>query len=257
MNHGALIVASRSGESAQGGWSPIGRLDFNEGVFRFVYTKGARTAVDFHAFPGMEDLNAVYESSDLFPVFANRLLSKSRPEYSAFLTWSGFDPTKPPDPIAILGVTEGIRQTDQIEVFPCPAPDANGCYLNKFFLHGLRYTSEAARSRVMTLRPGERLIPMLDLCNEADPQAVALRTQEGERQMLGYVPRYLAQDVRTLCRRCGPESIRIFVHRVNKDAPLQQRLLCKMEACWPADFTPCSGEAFQPIPAGIPARCEA
>ena len=257
MSNGALIVASRSGDSAQGGWSPIGRLDFNDGAYRFVYTKGARTAADFHPFPGMEDLSAIYESAELFPVFANRLLPKSRPEYSAFLTWSGFDPSKPPDPIAILGVTEGIRQTDQIEVFPCPAPDENGCYLNKFFLHGLRYTSEAARNRVMTLRPGERLIPMLDLCNEADPQAVALRTQEGERLLLGYVPRYLAQDVWTLFQGCEPEYIRVYVHRVNKDAPLQQRLLCRMEACWPANFTPCSGEAFQPIPSGVPARCEA
>ena len=27
MNSGALLVASRSGESAQGGWSPVGRLE--------------------------------------------------------------------------------------------------------------------------------------------------------------------------------------------------------------------------------------
>ena len=90
----------------------------------------------------------------------------------------------------LLGVTEGIRRTDLIEVFPCPVPDENSCYLNKFFLHGLRYMSEAARSRVLALKLDEPLFPMLDACNKSDPSAVALRTEQDERLMLGYVPRY-------------------------------------------------------------------
>jgi hypothetical protein len=75
--------------------------------------------------------------------------------------------------------------------------------------------------------------------------------------MLGYVPRYLAQDVWKLFQECHPDFIRVFVHRVNNDAPLQQRLLCRMHACWPTGFEPCRGEEFQPIPAGIPALCTA
>lgn len=258
MKSRALLVAARSGDGAQGGWSPIGRLQHVDGTYRFVYTRGARTAQDFHPFPGMEDLEAVYESDDLFPVFANRLLPKSRPEYAAFLRWSGFDDTaNPPDPIAILGVTEGIRQTDQIEVFPCPVPNENGLYENKFFVHGLRYASEAARARIGQLKPGEILLPMLDLFNQADPNAVALRTSEGERLLLGYVPRYLAVDVWALINGCGVDYLNVRVNRVNRDAPMQQRLLCQMEACWPPDFQPCADEAFQPIPLGVPARCDA
>lgn len=258
MKPRALLVAARSGDGAKGGWSPIGRLQHSDGVYSFVYTQGARTARGFYLFPGMEDLEAVYESDELFPVFANRLLPKSRPEYAAFLRWSGFDDAaNPPDPIAILGVTEGIRQTDQIEVFPCPVPNENGLYENKFFVHGLRYTSEAARQRVGALVPGETLLPMLDLGNEADPHAVALRTEDGERLLLGYVPRYLAQDVWALINGCGVKYLNVRVNRVNRDAPMQQRLLCRMEACWPVDFTPCSGDAFQPIPQGVPARCDA
>ncbi len=252
-----LLVASRSSEPQHGGWSPIGRLEFDSGTYRFVYTQGAKAAKGFAPFSGMENLDVIYESAELFPIFANRLLPKSRPEYQAFLQWSGFDPARPPDPLAILGVTEGIRRTDLIEVFPCPVPDANGCFLNKFFLHGLRYMSEAARTRVLTLKPEERLYPMLDLCNKADPQAVALRTEEGERLMLGYVPRYLAQDVWRIFQGCEPDFIHVFVHRVNQDAPLQQRLLCRMQACWPHGFQPCSGVEFQPIPAGVSALCTA
>ena len=35
----------------------------------------------------MRDLHGVYESAVLFPLFANRLLSKTRPEYRDFLAW--------------------------------------------------------------------------------------------------------------------------------------------------------------------------
>lgn len=205
----------------------------------------------------MKDLAAVYEAAELFPVFANRLLSKSRPEYEAFIKWSGFDPAHPPDPLTILGVTEGIRRTDLIEVFPGPVRNQNNRYLNTFFLHGLRYMAEAARQQAMTLQPGERLLAMLDPCNDADPEAVALRTEAGERMLLGYVPRYLARDGRQIIDRCHPDDLQIFVHRVNGDAPWQHRLLCRMEAAWPAGFKPCSGPEFQAIPAVAETLCAA
>lgn len=253
----ALLVAARSPEPDQAGWSPIGRLEFDQGVYRFVYTRGARTAPGFRPFTGMEDLEEIYQSEELFPVFANRLLPPSRPEYEAYLRWGGFDSANPPDPIAMLGVTEGIRRTDMIELFPCPAPAADGCYVNKFFLHGLRYMPDATRERVLQLREGERLYPMLDLCNPADPNAVALRTAEGDRLMLGYAPRYLAQDFRKLFHGCDADFIEVLVDRVNKDAPMQQRLLCRMHSCWPEGFQPCSGEEFQPIPQAIPKLCSA
>jgi hypothetical protein len=251
----ALLVASRTGDSGNGEWGPVGRLEHAGGIYRFVYTKGARTLAGFRPFSGMEDLQRVYESDDLFPIFKNRLLPKSRPEYDAYLKWSGFDPDHPPDPISILGVTEGIRQTDSIELFPCPVPDGEGCYINKFFLHGLRWMPEAAKRRVSELEAGDQLLPMPDFCNAADPYAVALRTDGEDRFLIGYVPRYLARDVWKLIGECSPDFIQIFVHRVNPHAPLQQRLLCRMHACWPDGFEPCSDEAFEPIPEGVEARC--
>jgi len=62
----------------------------------------------------------------------------------------------------VLAVTEGIRQTDAIEVFPCPVPDAEGCFLNKFFLHGIRWMSPAIIERIGRLTKGERLRLMAD-----------------------------------------------------------------------------------------------
>jgi hypothetical protein len=252
----ALFVAWRSGDASHGSWGPVGRLEFDGRVFRFWYTQGARTQPGFRPFAGMSDLNQVYEAETLFPVFANRLLSPSRPEYEAFLVWGGFDPNNPPDPIALLSVTEGIRQTDSIEVFPCPVPDAGGCYVNKFFLHGVRWMPAAALERISKLQPGERLYLMVDFSNEYDPNAMAVRTSDRrDRFMIGYVPRYLAHDVRQLCAMCEPNFIRLFAERVNRDAPLQQRVLSRMQACWPAGFEPCSGPDYEPIPQGVPIHC--
>lgn len=237
----------------QTGWRPIGRLEHDGSLYRFWYTEGARKP-GFRPFAQMERLDQVYESEELFPILANRLLSKSRPEYEAFLRWSGFDSDNPPDPIMILGVTEGIRQTDAVEVFPCPARDATGGYLNKFFLHGIRWLPDAAIERIGKLNDGEHLKLMLDLQNEFDPQAVAVRT-ETERMQIGYVPRYLAYDVYQLIQHCEVFLIELSVARVNRDAPLQNRVLCRMRACWPEGFQPCSGEDFAPIPAGVATRC--
>ncbi len=248
-----LFVAWHSAEVENAAWGPVGRLDYDGKVYHFCYTHGATTLPGFRTFDEMPDLKQVYESESLFPLFANRLLSPSRPEYDAFLRWGGFSTGTSPDPIAILGVTEGIRQTDDIEVFPCPVPN-EGSYFNKFFLHGIRWMPPAAVDRVNRLSEKERLVIMFDPCNQFDPNAVAVRT-DTERTLIGYVPRYLAQDVQRLLRECGPEYVELFVQRVNLDAPLQHRLLCRMSACWPEGFKPCAGEAFTPIPNSIPTPC--
>jgi hypothetical protein len=251
----ALFVAWRGGDANHGSWGPVGRLEYDGGVYRFCYTQGARTLEGFRAFPEMNDFDQVYESQELFPLFANRLLSPSRPEYEAYLRWGGFKPGSQPDPIAILSVTEGKRETDSVEVFACPTPDAEGCYVNKFFLHGVRWMPRDGQQRIFRLAENERLFVMLDVCNQHDFNAVAIRT-DSDPTMIGYVPRYLAHDVRELLRRCQPDFIELFVQQVNRDAPLQQRVLCRMHACWPDGFRPCAGEAFRPIPVGMSATCD-
>lgn len=251
----SLFVAWRPPAFDETGWRPVGRLTRDGELYRFVYTHGAKKP-GFRPFPQMERLEQVYESESLFPLFANRLLSESRPEYEDYLRWSDidFEVGNPPDPILVLGVTEGIRQTDAVEVFPCPVPDLDGCFFNKFFLHGVRWMPKSAVERIGKLVVGEQLKLLLDPQNDNDPNAVAIRTDD-EPTMIGYFPRYLAHDVRHLVQTCDLEFMKISVARVNRNAPLQNRLLCQMSACWPENFRPCSGPDFLPIPAGVPARC--
>jgi hypothetical protein len=246
----ALLVAWRSA-SPERRWQPVGRLEYEGGVYRFVYTQSAKMLADFQPFAQMENLEEVYESSELFPVFANRLLSKNRPEYEAYLQWSGFDPDHAPDPISILGVTEGRRQTDSIEVFPCPVLDRNRCYVNKFFVHGLSRMSPVVHARINQLESNEELCLLVENHNFFDTKALSLTDQNS--LMIGFIPRYLAQNVRRIVSDHTTDYIHVFVARVNKDAPLRQRLLCRLHASWPVGFGPCNGEAFRPIPAQVAA----
>ena len=219
----SLFVAWRP-STPELGWRPVGRLTHDGDLFRFWYTRGARKH-PFRPFAQMEKLDEVYESDELFPLFANRLLSDKRPEYEAYLRWGGFDVGNQPDPIVVLGVTDGIR-----------------------WMH------PAAIARINELASGEELKLMLDFQNEYDPQAVAVRS-ESARLQIGYVPRYLANDVGHLVGRCDPSFIKLCVERVNPDAPFQNRVLCKMHACWPDTFQPCRGEDFDPIRNDVPVRC--
>lgn len=238
-----LFVAWRGNDPAHG-WGPVGRLQYDAGTYRFLYTKGARLLHGFRPFPQMPEWDQVYETKELFPLFANRLLSRSRQEYESYLRWSGFDAVATPDPIAILGVTEGLRQTDRVEVFPFPVPDVNGDYENKFFLHGLRWISPESSERLKQLVPGEILRMIAEPQNLSDPHAVALHAGP---HLIGYVPRYLAKDVGRLLQS-AQSTTRITIERLNNDAPLQQRVLCKMLARWPREFVPCQGDEFEPIP---------
>ena len=256
MKQNALYVAVRLESEGTPHWSPVGLLQFRAGTYCFVYTKGARSAPGFQLFAGMGCLDTVYESTELFPVFANRMLSESRPEYDAYLRWTGFDRTGRPDPIAILGVTEGIRRTDSIELFPLPIPDKRGRYVNRFFLHGLRHMSAQTKERVATLKAGELLHWEFENLNGTDKNAVSLNTST-DQVLLGYVPRYLAQDFRKLTLPCTSDFLRLTVCRVNTDAPLQQRLLCELDALWPDGFKPCSGDEFQSIPTEAATTCTA
>jgi hypothetical protein len=238
-----LYVAWRDPENRS--WFPVGRLSFNGKAYRFVYTKGARKSPHFIPFGRMEDLDAVYESLELFPLFANRLLSKKRPEYHDFLQWLDV-PAGQDDPLTLLARTGGIRETDTLAVFPCPERQSDNTYSVQFFSHGLRHLSAGSAERVHNLRPGEQLYLMLDFQNSHDPWAVALRTDD-PLALVGFCPRYFAQDFRLLLDRSGPKAVRVIVERVNHDAPVQLRLLCRFTAPWPEGFRPCAEEAYEPL----------
>lgn len=223
-------------------WRTVGRLTLDNGKYKFVYTKGAKNAPRFSTFGGMKKLDQPYESTELFPVFANRLLSERRPEYEDYLKWANLSRH---DITGVLSATGGKRVTDSFRVFPKPEPTPEERYEVTFFAHGLRYFPEEARRRVDALQAGERLYLMPDPQNEYDPMAILLRT--GDPLFLaGYCPRFFATDFKQLLQ-LNPDQPAVVVIRVNRDAPLQMRLLCRLSSPWPAGFETCSGEEYKPL----------
>jgi hypothetical protein len=226
-------------------WLPVGRLSYDGSVYRFVYTRGAKQSSRFVPFGTMRDLHVTYESPELFPLFSNRLMSKTRPEYQDFLHWLNL-PDSAAEPLVLLALTEGRRATDTLMVFPCPEKNSHGKYQVRFFSHGLRYLPPAVLQLIdKHLQPSARLLLLFDLQNPYDPHAVALRTA-APALFVGYCPRFLAADVRHLLQEV-PETVEVTVERVNSAAPLQLRLLCRLTADWPESFQPCSGVLYEPL----------
>ena len=95
--------------------------------------------------------------------------------------------------------------------------------------------------RVNTLRRGDGLFLAKDVQNPVDPLALSVRTEDPPA-VIGYCPRFLTSDVGRLLEQ--PETVKLTVSQVNADAPLQYRLLCRLQAPWLADFTTFADKEF-------------
>ncbi len=238
-----LFVAWQDLESRH--WFVVGRLTRNARRFHFTYTHGATLATKFTPFGRMSDLYSSYESEELFPLFTDRLLAKNRPEYEDYGRWLNLPKSASLDPFDELSRTGGIRATDPLAVFSCPKPQSDGTYALSFFSHGIRYLPKESQQFVGNLDAGRQLFLMLDNQNEADVLAVEMRTDPP--MIVGFVPRYYAEDFRTLTEGKLVSRVKVWVEKVNLDAPIQLRLLCTIKAPWPESFEPCSGEQYTPL----------
>lgn len=242
-----LYVAWQQPDSKE--WIPVARLDRTNGKYRFGYTRGVHRARDFQTFSRMDQIDATYESETLFPLFSNRLISKSRPEFKNYLRWMGLDDTID-DPMSILALTGGIRGTDSIEVFQLPSFTENRYELD-FFARSLSFLPKETIDLIDQLQPDSALFLMKDQQNKFDPLALALRS-ENPTFLVGYCPKYYANDIANLLDHENSQ-VTIRVKCVNHDAPLNMRLFCSLKAKGPAGFSIFgSGLDFEPVANSIP-----
>ncbi len=226
-------------------WVPVGKLSQSDSGYLFHYTRGAKAFPNFVPFGRMTDLNVRYVSDRMFPLFANRILAKSRPEYLDYLRWLGFKGREVSD-LELLARSGGTRATDSLEIFPCPSPEPDGSYLTYFFAHGLRYLLPEHRKEIEKLTTGQKLYLMRDVQNQFDQHALLMRTQD-PISIVGYCPRYLSAEFERLLDGAGHGSVAVSVHQVNIDAPSELRLLCRITAEWPLGFAACADEYYQPL----------
>lgn len=238
------------GAPASRGWFPVGKLEAvpEDHYYRFVYTKGAETARKEAGFSNLDAfprLDRIYESSELFPLFQNRVLSPRRGDYAAYVERMALDP-KHVDPLEILAISEGRRQTDNLEVFPQIQTRRDGSFVCRFFLHGLRHVNQAAQDKVLhALRDGDPLQVAVELNNPASGAAIQLETRN-DYHMIGWAPRYLVLDLLQVLN--NPQELAARVVKVNLEpAPHNQRVLIELEGKFNSDYLPMNTPDFQPL----------
>lgn len=223
-------------------WTPVGILEYKNGKYFFNYTQGAKVE-NFTPFGSMNELEKTYESETLFPIFQNRLLSKSRPEYKDYLNWLDIEKDENND-LLELSISRGIRATDDLQLFPFPQKNKDGNYEVKFFSHGVSHISKNYIDRLLSLSTNERLLIVHDLQNKFDKNALLLRTEKDPIELLGFCPAFFVNDFNKLLKENGSDNVNIFVHKVNEKAPIQLKLLCKIVTKWPENFIPFNEDLF-------------
>ncbi len=179
------------------------------------------------------------------PLLANRILAKSRPEYDQYLEWLGMGRARY-DALDELARTGGVRATDSLELFARPQPTKDQSYEVFFFCRGLRHLQSENQKRAAELKPGERLYVMSDAQNEFDSMALLMRTGD-PITLVGYAPRYFSAEFTQLMGLVENHKVQVVVEKVNHDAPLQYRILCRIRSPWPEKFQPCAQGQFQSL----------
>lgn len=92
----------------------VAELTFDGRTYTFRYLPAAAEQPGFRPILGFPDLFDSYVSDTLFPLFAQRVLSPTRPDYAAFMAswWLPETATAWQQ----LATTRGARQSDDIEV---------------------------------------------------------------------------------------------------------------------------------------------
>jgi len=224
-------------------WYTVGELRQEDDFYKFRYTQGALQSPGFVPFAPLRDRYQEYRSKQLFPLFSNRLLNPSRPEYADYLRWMNLAEDDSSNPLLLLARSGGTRRTDVLEVFGVPEADAQGRYALHFFNRGLRYMQPEASIAVAHLQTDERLRLVPEPENAYDSLAMALYSQTGIK--VGFSPRYFLQDLHRL--QAAQVPLKITVEQVNLDAPVHFRLLCRLEFNLPTGFSLFSGEDFIPL----------
>lgn len=231
-------------------WFPVGRLDVLEprSLYQFRYVRGAETAHQKTGFGPLYDFpefHRSYQSSELFPLFKNRVITPGRKDFEEYLRL--LDLSEQADPIEILSVDGGQRATDSFEVFPKIERLPDGSFRCRFFLHGWRHVCATAQQRITTLKPGEKLYAALELTNPATQLAVQIQTED--YHVIGWSPRYLVADLVSAIAST-PGEYKAKVVQVNPvPAPAKQRLLIELCGLWPK-YEPMTRSDFEPLAAG-------
>ncbi len=222
---------------------PIGRLLKIQDGYEFAYIGAVRRAqaLGFEPLLTFPELDTVYQSAKLPPLFSNRLMSASRQDFPEHLRRMALRVDQA-EPFTVLARTGGRRESDKLEVFATPrVNDAHGEGL--FLVRGVRHIP-GADAALELLQVDERLYVLADLQNVVNPSALMVRDER--MALLGYVPDYLAQELGV--HRYPLHELQVRVLKVNPHpAPVHHRILCKFEYPHDPQRPLFSGPDYEPL----------
>ena len=215
---------------------PVGRLDTYEHagrpVYEFAYVNGVRDAFEnanFAPIPGFGDVSQRYRSSELFPLFFNRVMNLRRPDRPEYLRRLGLDTDT--DAVSELAVSGGLRHTDSFAVFPEISPDKDGHFMCRIALQG-------------SPQAGNCEIPSAD-------EPLELNRRTGEVSYNGHPLGALPFGLVDILHKNGdwlPESEAVTITQMNPNAPINSRVLVDFSGRLPAGFRPMEHlPQYQPI----------
>ncbi len=216
--------------------APVGLLEHGSS-YRFRYLRRAAELEGFQPFVSFPEWERPYESSTLFPLFAQRIMSPRRPDFSQFLKQLDLD--EGATPWEQLARSEGRSSGDTVQVFPVPPVQPNGSTVCLFLVHGIRHVTGG---RLPPLMEGEPLELRDEPENPYNARAVRVTTRSG--RPLGYVPDLLLEHLGVI--RAMPMPVSLTVEHVNgPEAPPHLRVLARLAGSAPAGYRAMTGPGWE------------
>ncbi len=225
--------------------TPVGLLTCAESTYTFCYLWSARGVAGFQPFLGFPDFDRRYEATALFPLFAQRVMRASRPDFSRYRQALRLEAEA--SDWSILGRSQGQREGDGIRVFPEPEVDEVGVTTSTFFVSGLRHRmreDSRVSAALASLTPGTRLSLVDEPTNQED--ARALLVAEGTGVILAWVPSVLLSYVHAVRSFAEPSLTVVGTNGV--DVPPAYRLLVNLRGTAPEGYRPFDGPEWTLAP---------
>jgi HIRAN domain len=217
--------------------APVGLLEHGS-AYRYRYLKRARIVEGFQPFVSFPDWERSYVSDTLFPVFAQRIMSPRRPDFSRFLRQ--LDLREGATPWEQLARSEGRSSGDTIQVFPIPYIRPDGATTCRFLVHGIRHVNGG---HLPTLHRGDALGLSDEPGNQHNARAVRVCSAGG--RPVGYVPDLLLQHLQVI-RATAPVSL-VVEHVNGREVPPHLRLLVRLDGHGPPGYQPMAGPDWETL----------
>src|ERR1035438_7931742 len=125
-----LLVTRRDPDTRR--YLSLGFLSCSAAGYQFVYLRSAIESPDFQPLPGLGRTDLTYAAEQLFPVFAERVMSSRRTDRREALASLGLPETAAP--FEVLVNSGGRSVGDAVELLPAPSAAPDGSLTFEFLV---------------------------------------------------------------------------------------------------------------------------